>query len=104
MSIPSSLPSTTRDQVEAEDRITAGTDASNRVVANLLRDDSAGRADSASAALGSVAGLGWLIYRFAMTPQMGVSMQPRGCCNPKLVPSGDHSASGALERSRDAIT
>ncbi len=44
-----------RDQTEAEDGLITGNDAGNGVVANLLRDDSAGSADSASAALGSVA-------------------------------------------------
>jgi hypothetical protein len=53
--------SPTGDQGEAEDGLIAGNDASNRVVANLLRDDSAGRADSASAALGGAAYLGWLV-------------------------------------------
>ena len=45
-------------QAEAEDDLTARNDAGNRVVANLLRDDSAGRAGSASAELGGVARLG----------------------------------------------
>ncbi len=47
--------SPTGDQAEAEDGFIAGNDASNGVVANLLRDDSAGRAGAASAALGGVA-------------------------------------------------
>jgi hypothetical protein len=42
-------------QAEAGKRLIAGNDARNGVVANLLRNDSAGSADSASAALGSVA-------------------------------------------------
>ncbi len=44
--------SPTGDQAEAEDGFTARNDASNRVVANSLRADSAGSAGSASAALG----------------------------------------------------
>jgi hypothetical protein len=41
-------------QAEAEkNRFAAGKDASNGIVANLLRDDSAGRAGAASAALGN---------------------------------------------------
>jgi hypothetical protein len=40
---------------DAEGGLIAGNDASDGVVANLLRDDSAGRAGSASAALGGVA-------------------------------------------------
>ena len=40
---------------EVECGLIAGNDASNGVVANLLRNDSAGRAGSASAALGGVA-------------------------------------------------
>ncbi len=47
--------SPTGDQAEAEDGLIGGNDASNGVVANLLRNDSAGSADSASAALGSAA-------------------------------------------------
>jgi hypothetical protein len=50
-----------RNQAEAEDGLTAGNDASNGLVANLLQNDSAGSADSASAALGGVAELGWLV-------------------------------------------
>ena len=50
--------SPTGDQAEAEDGFIAGNDAGNRLVANLLRDDSAGRAGAASAALGGVARAG----------------------------------------------
>ena len=64
--------SPTGDQAEAEDGFTSGNDAGNRVVANLLRDDSAGRADSASAALGGAArtgeGVGVLIGSENSTP------------------------------------
>ena len=51
-----------------------------RPVANLLRDDSAGRADSTSAALGGAAYLGWLVRESPMTPPNCDSMQPRACC------------------------
>ena len=50
--------SPTGDQAKTEDGFTAGNDADNRVVANLLRDDSAGRAGSSSATLGGVARAG----------------------------------------------
>ena len=50
--------SPTGDQAETEGGFIAGNDAGNRVVANLLRVDSAGRADSASAALGDFACFG----------------------------------------------
>ena len=46
------------DRAEAEDGLIAGNDAGNEVVANLLWDDSAGSADSASAALGGAARTG----------------------------------------------
>ena len=46
-------------------RAIAGNDAGNGVVANLLRDDSAGRAGSASAALGGAACLDRLIRLLA---------------------------------------
>ncbi len=46
------------DQTKAEDGLIARNDASNRVVANLLRDDSAGCAGSTSAALGGVVRVG----------------------------------------------
>ncbi len=41
-----------KQSIETGKRLTAGNDASNGAVANLLRNDSAGSADSASAALG----------------------------------------------------
>ncbi len=47
--------SPTGDQAEAEYGLIARNDASHGFVANLLRDDPAGSADSASAALGGVA-------------------------------------------------
>ncbi len=47
--------SPTGDQAETEGGFIAGNDAGNRLVANLLRDDSAGCAGSASEALGGVA-------------------------------------------------
>ena len=47
--------SPTGDQTEAENGLIARNDASNGVVANLLRDDSAGSAGAASAALGGAA-------------------------------------------------
>jgi hypothetical protein len=66
--ILSSLPSPIGDQAETEDGLIAGNDGGNGVVANLLRDDSAGRAGSASAALGGVAYLGGLVHQVATTP------------------------------------
>ena len=51
-----SLPTGYQD--EAKDGLIGGNDSGYRVVANLLRDDSEGSADSASAALGSVARAG----------------------------------------------
>ena len=44
--------SPTGDQAETEDRLIAGNDARDGPAANLLRDDSEGSADSASAELG----------------------------------------------------
>ena len=52
-----------RNQTEAQHGLTARNDGGNRVVANLLRDDSAGIAGAASAALGEAAGLGRLSLR-----------------------------------------
>ena len=46
-----------RNQAEAEDGLTAENDASNGFVANLLQNDSAGSADSASTALGALRSL-----------------------------------------------
>ena len=50
--------SPTGDQSETQNGFIAGNDAGNGVVANLLRADSAGGADSASAALGRSSGTG----------------------------------------------
>jgi hypothetical protein len=62
------------DQAEVECGHIAGNDARNRIAANLLRNDSAGRAGSTSAALGGVARAGWRdgtlgnVNRSACTP------------------------------------
>ena len=50
---------------ETGKRLPAGNDASDGIVANLLRDDSAGCADSTSAALGGTARLDGLIRLLA---------------------------------------
>ena len=50
-----------RDQAEAEGGLIARNDESNGIVANLLRNDSAGSAGSASAAVGSTSGTGQAI-------------------------------------------